>query len=292
MGYGDPKVVVDVKDIEHGEILYTDTDGKQRTYYPNRSIWLEVQTLEVLTILGEPKEEGAEPLLMTRVRGTALLEDHSISVVGDPESRVRQLSISLAIGEWPPKPEGSEPGNVPSMFGQLGRAMLGFNRADWEIGNSDEWWIECYLPKPFIEAMVADIRSGQINGMQLSLALRGLYTTEHSMAPPSSRGHLFIRPNKRDNSIEHPELATGDVRAIHFASASRDLRKHEPQEPEAAFTAEPRAPEGTFLAEAEVPEDPVATAVEHLGARFDKMRATVKWVGGLIVGALLILAFR
>lgn len=285
MVYGEPKVIVDVKDVDHGEILYTDTDGKKHTYYPTHSIWLDVQTLEVLTILGEPKEEGAEPPLVTRVRGTAALEDYSISVVGDPEPKVRTLTISLSASEWCTKPEEPEPGMFPSMHRELGGAMLGFNRADWEIGNSDEWWIECYLPKPFIEALVADVRSSQLHGMKLSLALRGLYTTEHSMAPVSSRGHLFIRPDKRENTVDHPEMATGHVRSVHFASASRDLRKPEPPEPEETFDSEEESP-------AAPPEDPVATAVAILGARVEQMRGTVKWVGGLIVIALLVVAFR
>ena len=80
---GDGKVVVNVKDIDHGEILYTDKTGVEHTYYPCRSIRLEVQTLEVLTVLGDRKEEGQEPPLATRVRRTVALEDRSISVVGD-----------------------------------------------------------------------------------------------------------------------------------------------------------------------------------------------------------------
>lgn len=294
MALGDPTVVVDVKDIERGEIQYTDADGKAHTYYPNRRIWLEVQTLELLTFLREPQEQGAEPQLVTRVRGTAVLEDYSISVVGDPATRVRKLTIVLAAEEAQPKPE--EPEVETFAFGQLGRAMLGFNRADWEIGNSDEWWIECYLSKPFIEAMISDTRSGQIHGMQLSLSLKGLYTTEHSMAPVSSRGHLFIRPNKRDNTIKLPELATGDVRSIHFASSSRDLRKPELLEPEAPLVTELPIEDDALLTAAEAPEivrdDLVATAIGHLNARLEKMHGTVKWVGGLIVFALLIVAFR
>lgn len=142
MGYGDEKVIVDVKDINNGEILYTDKDGKETTYYPCRSIWLEVQTLEVLTVLGDPKD-GAEPPLVTRVRGTAALEDQSISVVGDPQSKVHTLTISFDAGDWTPKPVEPKEGEFPSFHGELGGAMLGFNRADWEIGNDDDWWISC-----------------------------------------------------------------------------------------------------------------------------------------------------
>lgn len=285
MAYRDSKVVVDLKDIEHGEILYTDTDGKTHTYYPTRNIWLEVQTLEVLTILGDPKEEGAEPPLLNRVRGAAMLEDRSISVVGDPESKVRTLTISFEAGDWRPKPEEPKPELFPSMHTYLGGAMLGFNRADWEIGNSDDWWIVCYLPKLFIEALVTDIRSGQLYGMKLSLVLRDLYTTEHRMAPVSSRGHLFIRPNKRDNTIGLPEIATGHVCAIHFASASLDLNKSKVPELDETFaTDEEMHP--TPL------EDSVGTAVAVLGARLEQMHVTVRWVGGFIMAALLLIAFK
>ena len=88
MAYGDEKVIIDVKDGERGEILYTDQDGKKRSYYPCRSIWLEVQTLEVLTILGDLWEDAKEPPLITRVRGIVVLGDRSISVVGDPKTKV------------------------------------------------------------------------------------------------------------------------------------------------------------------------------------------------------------
>ncbi|WP_440030488.1 hypothetical protein, partial [Chromobacterium amazonense] len=170
---------MDLKDVENGKILYTDMDGKKHTYYPAHRIWLEVQTLEVLTILVDPKVEGAEPPVLTRVRGTAVLQDYSISVVGDPESKVRTLTISFEAGDWRPKSEEPKPGMFPRMRSELGGAMLGFNRANWEIGNNDEWWIACYLPKPFIEALVSEVRSGHLHGMELGLALRGLYTTEH-----------------------------------------------------------------------------------------------------------------
>lgn len=285
MAFGDEKVFVNVKDIDHGEILYTDKAGVEHTYYPCRSIWLEVQTLEVLTILGDCKEEGQEPQLVTRVCGTVALEDRSISVVGDPKSKVGRLTISFDAGDWKPKPAEPTEDDLLMLSSKLGGAMLGFNRADWEIGSDDDWWISCYLPKAFIDALVADIRNGQIDGMKLSLALRGLYTTEHSWAPVSSRGDLFIRPDRKDNTIAIPDMATGHVRSIHFSSAPCDLRKPEPVEPvEPEYEDTPPAP-------APVP-DPVAVAITALGARVEQMRSTLKWIGGFIVLALLFVAGR
>ncbi len=269
----------------------------QLIFKPNRRIWLEAQTLELLTFLREPQEQGDLPQLVTRVRGTAVLEDYSISVVGDPTSKVRKLSIVLGAEEPRATREAPEPGPDGFEFGQLGRAMLGFNRGDWEIGNSDEWWVECYLPKPFIENLVAEVRNGEIHDMQLSLSLRGLYTTEHTMAPVSSRGHLFIRPNKRDNTIDLPELATGSVQSIHFASSSRDLRKADANQAEAGPTAALQSADDSLLNEDVAPaagagNDPVATAIDHLIASLDKIHGIVKWVGPCIAIALAIMAFR
>jgi hypothetical protein len=278
MAFGDEKVVV--KEIEHGDILYTDNAGVEHTYYPCRNMGVEVQTLEVLTGLGHGNEEGQEPPLLTSVRGTVALEDWSISVVGDPKSKVRRLTISFEASDWKPKPVEPTEDDLPMLSSQLGGAMLGFNRADWEIGNDDNWWISCYLPKAFIDALVADIRNGQIDGMKLSLALRGLYTTEHSWAPVSSRGDLFIRPNRNDNTITIPDMATGYVRSIHFTSAPRDLRKPEPVDPE--YEDVPPAPT----------PDPAVIAIATLGARVEEMRSTLKWIGCFIVLALLFVAGR
>lgn len=289
MGYGDEKVVVDVKDVEHGEICYTDGEGKEHTYYPCRWIWLDVQDLAVWTILNAPKDDGAQPSLATRVRGTVMLEDRSISVVGDPGTRVRELSLALEAGEWRPP---SVPYDIsePTSFGNhLGGAMLGFNRADWEAGTDDDWWISCYLPKDFIDSLVSDIRSGQLNSMRLTLTLRSLYTTEHSFAPVSSRGHLFIRPNRKDNSLEIPDLAQGYVNAVHFSSAPIDLRKPEPID----IGPAENEPVLTESQDADTPTpDPTAAALTALGTRVDELRSTLKWVGGFIVVALLFVAFR
>jgi hypothetical protein len=282
VAYGDERVIVDVKDIKDGEILYTDKEGKQTTYYPTHSIWLEVQTLEVLTVLGEPND-GAEPPVSTQVRGTAALEDRSISVVGDPKSKVRKLTISFHAGDWKPKPVEPKEGEFQSFHSELGGAMLGFNRADWEIGNDDDWWISCYLPKTFIAALIADVRSGQLDGVKLSLSLRGLYTSSHTWEPVSSRGDLFIRPDRRDNSLAIPDMAQGHVRAILFTSSPRDLRKPEP--------AEPIKPEDEDALPAPA-SDPVAAAVAALSLHVDQLRSTLKWIGGFIVVALLFVASR
>lgn len=284
MAYGDPKVVVDVKEAEHGEIVYKDHDGKTRTYYPSYSIWMHVQTLEVLTILGVPKEAGAEPPLVTRVRGTAVLEDRSISVIGDPASKSRTLTISFESSDWrPPHEDDSNP--LLSYRSDLGGARLGFNRADWEIGNSDDWWCACYMPENFMKVLVADIRSGQLHELRVCLLLKRLYTSEHSLAPISMRGDLVVRPDLRTNDVNNADSPFGWVDAIMFASARMELCKPEPPESD-------EQPFDDDEPKALVPENPIANAVAILATRVEQTRSTVKWVGCMIVAALLIICFK
>ncbi|WP_194945503.1 hypothetical protein [Limnohabitans sp. DM1] len=77
MAFRDEKVV-NVKDIERGEILYTDNAGEEHTYYQRHIMWIGVHSLEVQTSLSNFGEEGKEPQLMTGVRGTVALEDWRI----------------------------------------------------------------------------------------------------------------------------------------------------------------------------------------------------------------------
>lgn len=286
MGYGDEKVIVDVRDSERAQIIYKDGEGKEHTYYPARYTYFVVEDLQTLVVLAEPPEGQTESVIVRRIRGTARLEDHGLSVVGDPKSKTRTVSMSFEASAWRPKRDpipDDEFGTAWNRF--VGGAMLGFNRHDWEIGNDDEWWSACYLPKPFVEQIEAAILSGQLTSVRVGLALRGLYSDEGDWAPVSARSNLFIRPDRRDNSINSPDMANGFVSSIVFTTTKADLRKPPELEPvEPTNDDEP--------ATLQVTVDPVATAITALAARVEATRSTIKWVGGFIVVALLFVAGR
>lgn len=283
MSYGDEKVIVDVREGERAQILYRDREGKEHKYYPARYAYFVVEDLQTLIMLNEPREGQTEPVIVRRIRGTARLEDRSLSVVGDPKSKTRTLVMSIEASDWRPNREPVADDELGTTFSNfLGGAMLGFNRHDWEIGNDDEWWSACYLPKQFVQELEASIVSRQLTSVRVGLALRGLYSDEGDWAPVSARSNLFLRPNRKDNDIEYPDLATGFVSSIAFTTAKVDLRQPpEPEEMEPTDDIEPTA---------EV--DPIATAIATLAARVEATRGTIKWVGGFIVVALLFLAGR
>jgi hypothetical protein len=56
MGYGDEKIVVDVRESDRGSIIYKDAAGKELTYYPTMTTGFTVEDLETFVILGEPPE--------------------------------------------------------------------------------------------------------------------------------------------------------------------------------------------------------------------------------------------
>lgn len=280
MAFGDEKVVVDVKDVDKGELEYTDKEGKKHHYYPCSVISLFVDMLEVLTNLTEAKEGSDTPQIVTRIRGDAKLEDRGISVIGDPSSTASALRVTFEAGAPLPQRDKEEPRDF--LESRVGGAMLGFNRANWEIRfDEDQWWLACYLPEAFIAAMVNDIRNAQITSVRFGIKLKGLYTSGHPYAPAGLRDDLFIRPNAKDNTIEFPELATGYVWSMTFTSAKVDMRQFQPTEDDTA-RGEVASP----------PADPVATAMAALSVRVGELRTTVKWVGGMIFIALLLLVLK
>ena len=286
MANGDEKVIVDVREGERGQIIYKDGEGIEHKYYPARYAYFVVEELQTLVVLNDPPEAQTEPVIVRRIRGTARLEDCSLSVIGDPKSKTRTLAMSFEASDWRPKREpvaDDERGTVFSSF--LGGATLGFNRHDWEFGNDDEWWSACYLPKPFVEQLEAAIVSGQLTSLRVGLALRGLYSDEGDWAPVSARSNLFIRPNRKDNDIGYPDLANGFVSLIVFTTTKVDLRR--PPEPEPVESTDDFEPSPH-----PAPADPVSTAIAALAARVEATSSTIKWVGGFIVVALLFVAGR
>ena len=128
---------------------------------------------------------------------------------------------------------------------------------------------------------------------RVGLKLRGLYSDEGDWSPVSARSNLFIRPNHNDNDIGHPDLANGFVSSIMFKTTKIDLRQSpepesEPVEPADHFEPSPPA----TPVDPVDPVDPVSSAIAALATRVEATRSTIKWVGGLIVVALLFVAGR
>jgi hypothetical protein len=283
MSYGDPKVVIEVSERADKALEYTSPDGVKHTYYPGRRISLDLQELQVWRHLKQPKDDVA-PTFALQLQGVARLEDYGIAVIGEPTNNTRSLKVVFEPGDLgAARAEAeSDPENI-MLTPPVGRAFLGFSRADWEIGNSDEWWLSCYVTTETLEGLSKTVISGSAKSVKLGVRLSNIYSDDHPMAPASSKAHLFLRPDKKDNSINYPENASGYVLHLSVAETAVDMRPIEIAEhDEAQEHMELRA----------APPDPVAAALDRLAVAVASLRSSVKWVGGIAAAALVILAFK
>lgn len=284
MAFGDDRVVVDVKDLPDGDIEYTAPDGKKAHYYPGRNMHLVLGGIEERLSAAGKDEAHAQPWVKRYLHGEAQLEqDYDIAILGVPRTVTQRIPVSIR-----PAPEGQlEPASQAegeqrsksfdlSGLGTVGSANLGFLATDWEIGTEDSWWAEVYTSEAVFNAVLQAVRTGGVRQISIGLACtRGLYTDEHPMAPICAKGHLFLRPNRQDNTVEIPEMAQGAVSYLNVAlGASRPgpagtpkaLDETELDELPPAAPAEPAA--------AQV----IAGAAERLLEAVGKLRGTVRWL--------------
>ena len=114
------------------------------------------------------------------------------------------------------------------------------------------------------------------------MRLRRLYSDDPPYMPIDD-SNLYLRPNAQDNTIDMPECADGFLEGLRLDYATVDVRP--PVEPEAVEPAEqPNAPDPVV--------DPMLPVMQQLSVRIEGLRGTVKWVGGLIVVCLVIIALK
>lgn len=284
MGYRDEKVVVQVTEGEDKSLEHVGPDGKSRTYYPDSQLWLDLQELQVMREVREPLDDSKAPELVTFLRGEARLEDYDISVIGEPDNKTRTLTVSLQVRDVSPAMKEADAELRESYHGKpIGYAHVGFNRADWEVGTSDDWWLACYITDDTMRALADAVAAGTLKSIKVGLRLKGLYSTDHPFAPISVRSHLFLRPRRSDSTIEWPQPAHGHIFQLSMGLSSVDMRPVGVKEDD---------PEQEHMEVRAVPLDPVAVAVGALAERVAALRTTLKWVGGISAAALLILAFK
>lgn len=299
MGYGDAKVVVQVTEREDKALEHAGPNGTT-TYYPKGGlIRLEALELQVCQQLEEPGDGETHPTLKTRVYGEARLKDCDLSIIGEPENKTRNLKITIQAGELSPAAleadrleVASEPGRFVSQ--PMGAAQLGFIRSDRESVRPDQWWLMCSVPVACLQALGEGVTTGQLRSVNLGLRLKDLYTDDHPWAPFAPEERYFLRPNRRDNTIDSPE-ATGFVIALNMSLARVDMRPAKLEATEETHEDLQMEVDDDTKADStvkEMPPDPVAVAIGSLTANLAALRTTLKWLGVVVAMCLVILALK
>ncbi len=192
-------------------------DGK--TYEPEliRRLWLTAHELKVGWSEdydqnpGDKDMEGIKETLKalrppaegkrgTYISGLVKLakKTETLTVIGDSTNSARSINLSL-------KPVALEL-HKTSTGRNAATVVLGFTKADWEIGNSDQWWIELYVPKETFAALGRSIRSGYLESLSIGLGFAEQIYTDDWLAPPSVGISWFLRPDKRNGDVGIPPV--------------------------------------------------------------------------------------
>lgn len=281
------KVVIQLRDgAKDGELVETRPDGKEHNYYPRVfGVNFVVTQLRVSQAFNYRNKEDEGPSLMHYfVDGIAWLnDDYGLSVIGEPKNKTKKVELQFRADDRPDllkKQQGDM--EMRGFGGAHGRASLGFNRADWELKSSDQWYLSVYMNSASLQPLIDAVLAGTVKQANLRVSLKRLYS-DYPPYMPIDDSNLYLRPNARDNTIDMPECADGFLEGLRLDYSTVDVRP--PAEPEPIEPAEEQnAPEPIV--------EPMLPAIQQLGARIEALRGTVKWLGGLVIACLVIMALK
>ncbi|MEX3953706.1 hypothetical protein AB4Y40_39185 [Paraburkholderia sp. EG287B] len=269
MDFLEKRAVVNLVERTDHALEVVELESAKRTYYPTMSMWLKLEQLQVAQQLVEPLDQDRQPVLSTSLHGVAHLDGQELAIIGLPQLATRMLQVSFEARDVSTADRlglralEDELGNSMSDVA-LGTARLGFNPADDETGEPDQWWLACHIPPACLQVLAKAISDGQLGAVELGLAMRHLYTSEDPAAEPARQPRLFLRPSESDDTIEWPNIATGYVTHLRIDFATASLRG----------SAASGDPQGAAKV--------VAEAVSSLGPTLLNLRLTVRWIGILI----------
>jgi hypothetical protein len=221
--------------------------GREQTYQLNthRTMYLHVQELRVCHEMGlvcnglackgdcvfsaGSARSGLLPAASLCVRGHATLEGGSISVMGAPGTQSREFSIGFNALDEEIRAQRQTLARKQGTTARYTHVTLGYIPRQSDIGN-DGWFVECELASDTLQAISSAVSSGTLRAMTLGLALRGVYSDDWSR--PSALTDWFLRPSPKDNRIDAPQMAHGDITRLSFDLASVALRRPPEEDPE------------------------------------------------------------
>lgn len=269
------ELIVDVVSRTENELVIRSSAGEEKKFTKEPG-WADFDAQNLAITKGTSSISFGStnielPDVRTRIRGTASLNKGSFSVIGEPANKARKFA--LMIGAVNP--------TEPQQNGITG--WVGFNRHDWEIGNDDEWWIQCDLPVDAFESLLLAISDGSASKLSVGIQLRNGFT-DFAYAPPSEGTNWFLVPDE-DNSINNPCTVLGELTSFHLECSPISLRR-ESSIPSEAIQDEDIDPIRPAV------ESTYGTQLKQLEIAIVQLRDSLKWIGWFVVIALVLIASK
>lgn len=264
-------------------------------FYRSPHLPFTIENLVVTEFINGRMEPGMTLSNEMIIRGTAVLNQRSLSVMGRPEIKVHAASAILKVAQEtldPNKMPLAAPTDQFMLSNPIGAVYLGFNPSDWEAGSEDEWYLEIYIPENSFRSFLQRIIKGEIENIQGRASVWGLYSPDHWMDPEIGHRDLMLRPesaasDKRKSAISSgpltsfsaqivPKNADGKIAVARANAESNQLEGDDPAQPE---TITPN-------------RTPLAFDASPLADQLGKLRSTIVWVGLGVAMAVLYSAHR
>ncbi|MGJ7573270.1 hypothetical protein ACSFBX_22285 [Variovorax sp. RB2P76] len=282
----DKKEPLNVKS-EKGRELVVEIDGKDKTFYlnPIRTMWLDLEVATLFVGASSHVSIDYETLAIestdayrleppkSRISGIATLGRSSIAVIGNRKTRSNTLRVSFHEYDYEKDAESKKAEGLPTAK----TAHIFYSEHDWEIGNKDGWELTLYVEKPLLAQIHEAIVAKRAKAINLGIRLSRIYSDD-DWAPPSAHPDWFALP-EGSGAGSNP---VGHLENCHIELEQVDLRTLQNDYVEDEQDAEVKP----------VPADPSVIALGKLSENIEAMRTTIKWVGGLLFGALVLMLFK
>lgn len=127
---------IQITEDKHKELDVTLEDWSKRRFYPGRQIHVTVHNIQIHQEFGGYGEE--ELAKKTFMLGEAVLQDPSVSIIGDEKRKTKKLRLMISTDKFPSK---RDPELISSGL-PVGAASLGMTPDDHEFDRDDEWFIQ------------------------------------------------------------------------------------------------------------------------------------------------------
>lgn len=292
-------------EIEPFKVLSDDAEGLVIETYdgmtqkfkrdPIRSMTFQVKTLSLCVqamafSMKSDAELASLPVLKPYIRGTAFIDDRSISVMGRPNTETNYVDIQFRVFTDEDRAAIDERALKDGKVPRYTSASLCFLDGDWEIGSEASWYVSCYLlPENYAELSSA-IAAGTLRRLTVGLDLRGIFT-DHDWMPASMKADWFL-PLKKIGSRYRPDTARGDIENLALEltgiTLSTKLEEDDAPDPVRQEPASHYPAPGEVAAASDLAPIPLNGLVRNI----ETLNGTLKLFGWLVVGALVILAFK
>jgi len=208
---------------ERGASLYF--EGLEYVRKQPRTLWVTCDDLSVRTHV-----DGKTGLPLVTIRGRANIEGDSLCIIGNAGNSGSRLALTIFSCEWPAAEEVSPPpaeGTDLQRFfraNDFGLAELGYTTADWEIGNTTEWWLQLTIPRQSLSVLSAAVEAGRARLVRAGIHFDSLYVHDQ-WAPPSVNITWYLRPGS-DGDPDNPDIAFGMLSS--FSWANQTVPEQEP----------------------------------------------------------------